>query len=841
MRALAIAAAAAALALLPCASGEGLVDPAISSGLPPLYLDGNAWTTTATSTGQEIGATVPGDLITDIQRAGLMGDALYALNWIDHALLWDNDTWTYARTFDVEGSGAFSLGQAAEVLLVFDSVKLAADITLNGQPVAVGPDAPRNQFRRFTYPVKALLQDRNNTLRVSFLPTQADTRNTDGRWMGCSGGWDWSSYSAPTGTSLEGVRTQSKGIVKSVYLVAIPAGGAAITHLLPLPSYQGGYPTAPLTPATQGPFAVTVRAFFWAPAAVTGTVNVTGAWSPAAAASTPVSLAAGDSSATLVLPANPADYSLWWPNGMGAQPLYSVAASFVPSLPAPFPAVAPTVSRRVGFRTVALVTDDDTDPSTLEPLDGSGNLTLRLKVNGADFFARGANWIPMEQLEGRLSSSAHLQAVRAAADVGMNLFRVWGGGVPPFEGWLDACDEAGILISEDAMYSDQADSYHMARVTADQDDELRHTTRRLASHASLAYYNGCNECGGAGAFESFVVTTIAEEDPTHPVWPSCPSSGWASGVDRLWGLPNGSPAGLKVISSSGNSSAGAAASGLVPCSSLPEWEGVRSGDGDASCLAQPNGRYHGFPVSLFNVPTPVSGPQDCCNLCANTTACVVAIYASNGCQLKGSAGGDPVPTYQSGVTALWPAGKWPVDAIPVVPTPNSAEAHGPYQGGSGIPSVNGGQWSTAGFDADLPSELKAPSPMGTTSPGFFTSEFGSSSLSSFESMAPTLSPDQWGISGDPAVQDSCGEGFSHRCTGTNQLAQRNYPCHNFWTTYFKNLTLPSGLSVNSTGEAAFRGQLYLCQLASAIELKSSIEWHRSTNLWGLATWQLNEM
>lgn len=36
----------------------------------------------------------------------------------------------------------------------------------------------------------------------------------------------------------------------------------------------------------------------------------------------------------------------------------------------------------------------------------------------------------------------------------------------------------------------------------------------------------------------------AQEDVSRVLWPSSPSIGWASGVDRLTGLPNGSPAGL---------------------------------------------------------------------------------------------------------------------------------------------------------------------------------------------------------------------------------------------------------------------------------------------------------
>ena len=41
-----------------------------------------------------------------------------------------------------------------------------------------------------------------------------------------------------------------------------------------------------------------------------------------------------------------------------------------------------------------------------------------------------------------------------------------------------------------------------------------------------------------------MLAVVAEEDPSRVVWPSCPSKGWVSGVNRLTALPNGSPSGL---------------------------------------------------------------------------------------------------------------------------------------------------------------------------------------------------------------------------------------------------------------------------------------------------------
>jgi hypothetical protein len=73
--------------------------------------------------------------------------------------------------------------------------------------------------------------------------------------------------------------------------------------------------------------------------------------------------------------------------------------------------------------------------------------------------------------------------------------------------------------------------------------------RRLAHRPSIAVWNSCNECSASGLYVSFVMTLVAEEDLSRPIWPGCPSSGWASGVHRLTGLPNGQ----KLSSTAGGS------------------------------------------------------------------------------------------------------------------------------------------------------------------------------------------------------------------------------------------------------------------------------------------------
>ena len=75
------------------------------------------------------------------------------------------------------------------------------------------------------------------------------------------------------------------------------------------------------------------------------------------------------------------------------------------------------------------------------------------QVNGANIWSRGANMIPMEELEGRSSDAAHRRLVLSAVEGGFNTFRLWGGGIFQYDAWYDACDEAGMLIYHDAMFA----------------------------------------------------------------------------------------------------------------------------------------------------------------------------------------------------------------------------------------------------------------------------------------------------------------------------------------------------------------------------------------------------
>ena len=449
---------------------------------------------------------------------------------------------------------------------------MPAAIAVNG--VAVG--GTTNQFLRYEFSLAAAAAagvklSGSNELAVTFDPA---VQTTEGRFMACSGGWDWVSFArnpartqtpcamnrrnpltppphthiplntltkqAPYSTTTSmgwgatgpmPTRSLTKGIWKSVYTVTVPA--AAITHLVPHVFYQGAFPTAPLTDDSNGGFAVKVRVHLWAPAATTATVSVAGAWAGAAASSGPLAVPAGDSNVTLSLSAPPGAVKLWWPAGLGAQPLYAVNATVTAG-----GAVAALAERRVGFRYVVYATGNDTNPEWVAAnAGGDGNAEpqgLLVRANGAPLAIFGANMIPVDNFEGRYSAEAVARLVASAAEARMNILRVWGGGVYQSPAFYDACDELGVLVLHDIQYAQNGHSpkdgspSHRA--------EIQHQMRRLSHHASIAVIDGCNECHvilntSTGVYATFVMQTVVDEDQSRVAWPSCPSNGWVAGVD----------------------------------------------------------------------------------------------------------------------------------------------------------------------------------------------------------------------------------------------------------------------------------------------------------------------
>jgi hypothetical protein len=144
-----------------------LRDSAIASSVAPLYLDSPAcaWTATEASLGLSVAATVPGDIISDLQRAGVVGDPWFELTWLDNRTLWDTSAraWNFSTSVTLPPPGA---APGAALSLVFEGIKMGARVSINGVPLG----AATNQFVRYVFPIpaEAVVASGANRVDVAF-------------------------------------------------------------------------------------------------------------------------------------------------------------------------------------------------------------------------------------------------------------------------------------------------------------------------------------------------------------------------------------------------------------------------------------------------------------------------------------------------------------------------------------------------------------------------------------------------------------------------------------------------------------------------------------------------
>src|SRR5690606_4541504 len=110
-------------------------------------------------------------------------------------------------------------------------------------------------------------------------------------------------------------------------------------------------------------------------------------------------------------------------------------------------------------------------------------------VNDEPISVKGVNWIPDDVFPHR---SRYAERIDQAVAAGVNLLRVWGGGIYEDKVFYDLCDERGILVWQDfafacATYAEEEPL--RSEVEAEATDNIT----RLMPHPSLVLWNGNNE------------------------------------------------------------------------------------------------------------------------------------------------------------------------------------------------------------------------------------------------------------------------------------------------------------------------------------------------------------
>ena len=440
--------------------------------------------------------------------------------------------WSYKTEVSVptwESSPSRSLLEdVAKATLVFESIKSGAYIYFDDNLIGIA----RDQFSTYSFdlPIYPLFYNKNHTVEVIFDPCI----DVLGRYMACSGGWDWAPYSRSG--------TFSFGLIQDVYLVL--TNTISIKYVVPHILYLGEYPMIPLLNGPEGDFLLTTDIHFYSSEYVSNLVVLINAEFLQGNIYHKIGkLQPGNHKETVTLTVQRESVKLWWPHGMGIQHLYMLSISLEGIKHDGSVVKTPSIKKRVGFRTTSLVTTNEFLNETDMSKEGSGSYGMYFRVNGAVVWCRGANVVPMDQLEGRFSDLAHRNMVSSVAAAGMNMIRVWGGGIIFPSSFYDACDEYGILIYHDLMYVEEQG--HVPNETQEQDDEIREIVRSLAHHSCLILWSGCNECTDAigsqdDIYTRFVMAIVAQEDPTRIIWPGSPSSsGWKLGIRTIDSKPNG--------------------------------------------------------------------------------------------------------------------------------------------------------------------------------------------------------------------------------------------------------------------------------------------------------------
>ncbi|MDL2302352.1 hypothetical protein LJC58_08355, partial [Lachnospiraceae bacterium OttesenSCG-928-D06] len=212
---------------------------------------------------------------------------------------------------------------------------------------------------------------------------------------------------------------------------------------------------------------------------------------------------------------------LWWPNGLGEQPLYTLQVKLCGE--------EHLWKKRIGLRKIKL----DTSP------DEWGQ-RFRFVVNGVPIFAKGANWIPSDSFINHTSSSTLRHWIESAKRANMNMLRVWGGGYYESDDFYELCDENGILVWQDFIFACGAYPFYDAEFVEKVHKEVKDNVCRLRHHPCLALWCGNNENelfrllwkkdkellqSNSAFYYKTLAGWVKELDPETTYWAGSPSSG----------------------------------------------------------------------------------------------------------------------------------------------------------------------------------------------------------------------------------------------------------------------------------------------------------------------------
>ncbi len=454
-------------------------------------------------TGAEYVATVPGDIHSDLVKAGVIPDPYYSDNANVCSWVAEQD-WIYEKEFNVTENMLKN-----KICIVFNGIDTYSEILVNGKPVG----NTENMFIRYSFEVNDLIVKGKNTLTVRLKSIkEAAKQFPEEGYFGCFNvqrifirkaqchfSWDW----APNFPAM--------GIWQDVALEVLP--GSEIEKVIIHPYLDGR--VSFFVHMTKDFDNENVEDKFL-------TIKV---WNESQAVTRTFSVDGLKNAYTLYVEGP----KLWWPVGMGEANLYNYEVILTEHGKETY-----NKSGKFGFRTVEL------DQS---PIDEE-KFACRFKINGKEVFLKGANWVPLDIMTGCITDEKYHKAIDMALDANYNCLRVWGGGIYEKDIFFDICDEKGILVWQDFQLAcaDVPDDF--PGFSDRMIEEAEYQLARLQPHPSFFVITGGNEKTGAfGKAKSrgdrlvyYTLRGLCDAiDGTRPYMPSSPYSFRDSGNDYTSG------------------------------------------------------------------------------------------------------------------------------------------------------------------------------------------------------------------------------------------------------------------------------------------------------------------
>jgi len=448
---------------------------------------------------------IPSCNFLDLFNAGIIEDPILGDN--EEKLQWVSDKiWEYSRQFELSKEDI----QKEKVVLVFEQIDGLATIMINGR------EAGKTASAHILYEldIKPFVIEGKNDISIVFVPPfkeierlQSEFRlpkrvlgelgNPHLRYPQYHFGWDW------------GPHFVSCGITRDVYILA----------------YENRLSEIKVSQIhKEGRVEILVES---TPEFTGDEWKVEGEITSPKGVITPLIYEGKIAKVIIEKP------EIWWCNGLGEQPLYTLVNRLVKG-----EEVIDEDVKKIGLRTIELSLEKDAHGED-----------FCFVLNGERIFARGANWIPTDIFINRTTEENLEFLVKSSRDANMNMIRVWGGGYYERNAFYDLCDKYGILVWQDLMFActpfqwGRKDFYDLTI------KELETNVRRLRHRASLALWCGNNEIEALSTdWRKFMFSLVEDMrkyfyedipsrlkglDGVTPYWPTSPGSGtFMEGMDK---------------------------------------------------------------------------------------------------------------------------------------------------------------------------------------------------------------------------------------------------------------------------------------------------------------------